>query len=114
MRVLTDGSRRAPLAAAIALGSGLVLLTIGLAWAAPGRMDRHGPGRVALDLERPPGGDPRSSGQGPGLVGEPIVAIGIVLGIAAIAVVATTVVRPADGRPTRLTGRSLAEGEARR
>jgi hypothetical protein len=35
------------------------------------------------------GGDPRSSGQGPGLVGDPLLAIGIVLGIGVLAVAAT-------------------------
>ncbi len=44
-------------------------------------------------------GDPRSSGEGPGLVGEPLLAIGVVLGIAILAVVATTVwVRLTAGR----------------
>jgi hypothetical protein len=32
-----------------------------------------------------PGGDPRSSGQGPGLVGEPLLAIGVVMVIALLA-----------------------------
>jgi hypothetical protein len=35
------------------------------------------------------GGDPRSSGQGPGLVGDPVVAILIVVGIGVVALVAT-------------------------
>lgn len=45
------------------------------------------------------GGDPRSSGQGPGLVGEPLLAIGAVLAIALLAVAATTIwVRATGGR----------------
>ena len=36
------------------------------------------------------GGDPRSSGEGPGLVGEPFLALGAVLLIGIVAVVATT------------------------
>ena len=45
------------------------------------------------------GGDPRSSGEGPGLVGEPFLAIGAVLLIAVVAVVATTAwVRLTAGR----------------
>ncbi len=36
-------------------------------------------------------GDPRSSGQGPGFVGAPLLAIGLVLGIAVVAVLATWV-----------------------
>jgi hypothetical protein len=35
------------------------------------------------------GGDPRSSGQGPGLVGDPLFAIGIVVGIGLLALGAT-------------------------
>ena len=38
----------------------------------------------------PIGGDPRSPGEGPGFVGEPLLAIGAVIGIALVAVVATT------------------------
>jgi len=45
------------------------------------------------------GGDPRSSGEGPGLVGEPLLAIGAVLVIAVLAVAATTIwVRATGGR----------------
>jgi hypothetical protein len=35
------------------------------------------------------GNDPRSSGEGPGLVGQPLLAIGIVLGLGLAAVVLT-------------------------
>ncbi len=35
------------------------------------------------------GGDPRSSGQGPGLVGDPLLAILVVVGIGLVALVAT-------------------------
>ncbi len=75
MRVLAGGDSRRTLAAAVALGAGLALLTIGLAWALIGAMT----GVVAAaspDPSAAPGGDPRSSGQGPGLVGDPLVAIG--------------------------------------
>ena len=45
------------------------------------------------------GGDPRSSGEGPGLVGEPFLALAAVLLIAIVAVVATTAwVRLTAGR----------------
>jgi hypothetical protein len=37
------------------------------------------------------GGDPRSSGQGPGLVGDPVVALGVVLAIGLGALVLTLV-----------------------
>lgn len=38
---------------------------------------------------QPGGGDPRSSGQGPGLVGDPLAAIIIVAAIAVVSIVAT-------------------------
>ena len=47
----------------------------------------------------PLGGDPRSAGEGPGLVGDPLFAIGAVVLIAVAAVVLTTVwVRATAGR----------------
>jgi hypothetical protein len=98
MRVLTDGDRRGPLIAAIALGAGLVLVSLGLAIGLLGAAT----GTALAATPSPsvaPGGDPRSSGSGPGLVGEPLVAIAIVLGIAILAIVATTVyVRMTGGR----------------
>jgi hypothetical protein len=100
MRVLAGGGSRRPLAAAIALVCGLVLLTLGLAWALLGVL-------TATVLAAAPsatpgtGGDPRSSGQGPGLVGDPLVAIGVVVAIGLLAVVATlTYVRLTGGRRT--------------
>lgn len=49
------------------------------------------------------GGDPRSSGQGPGLLGDPVTAILLVLAIAAASVLATglwvRVTRPGRGGP---------------
>ncbi|MFP5343801.1 MAG: hypothetical protein ACLGIJ_12920, partial [Candidatus Limnocylindria bacterium] len=88
MRVLADGGGRRTLAAAVALGTGLVLVTLGIAWALVGALtgvaSAASPSPSAM-----PGGDPRSSGQGPGLVGEPLVAIGLVLAIGLLAAVAT-------------------------
>jgi len=46
-------------------------------------------------------GDPRSSGQGPGLVGDPLAAILIVVAIALVALVATLVYVRATGGPGR-------------
>jgi hypothetical protein len=44
-------------------------------------------------------GDPRSSGQGPGLVGDPLMAIGVVVAIAVLALVVTVAyVRLTAGR----------------
>jgi hypothetical protein len=85
MRVLAgDDGRRRTLAAAVTLGGGLALLTLGLAWAAIGAIT----GVAAAASPSPsaaPAGDPRSSGEGPGLVGDPLLAIGlvVVIGLAA-------------------------------
>lgn len=45
------------------------------------------------------GGDPRSAGEGPGLVGDPLVAIAMVLGIGVVALVATLLWVRATGGP---------------
>ena len=47
------------------------------------------------------GGDPRSSGQGPGLVGDPVLAVAIVLAIAVTAVSLTLVYVRLTDRPAR-------------
>jgi hypothetical protein len=89
MRVLAgDDGRRRTLAAAVTLGGGLVLLTLGLAWAAIGSIT----GVAAAASPSPSaasGGDPRSSGEGPGLVGDPLLAIGLVVLIGLAAAFAT-------------------------
>lgn len=52
------------------------------------------------------GGDPRSSGQGPGLVGDPLAAIALVVAIALVSLVATLVyVRLTGGPGTSRSGR---------
>ena len=102
MRVLTEGGRRRPLVAAGALVAvGLILVTVGLALG--GRRGGHGDGAGA----RAPipsavtAGDPRSSGQGPGLVGDPLLAIGAVILLGVVSVGATLVyVRSTGGRRT--------------
>jgi hypothetical protein len=48
-----------------------------------------------------PGGDPRSSGQGPGLVGDPLIALVGVLGIGLGALVITLVYIRLTARPPR-------------
>jgi hypothetical protein len=47
------------------------------------------------------GGDPRSAGQGPGLVGDPLLAIVIVAGIGLVSLVATLLWVRATGGPRR-------------
>lgn len=46
-----------------------------------------------------PGGDPRSTGQGPGLVGDPLLAIAIVVGIGLVSLLATLLWVRATGGP---------------
>jgi hypothetical protein len=57
--------------------------------------------RAAEPTSSPLGGDPRSAGEGPGLVGQPLVAIGVVVAIAVVAVVATLAYVRATGGPRR-------------
>ena len=87
MRILAAGGPRRPLAAALALGVGLVSLTIGVVWAVLGAMTATA--LAASPAASAAGGDPRSSGQGPGLVGEPLAAIALVVAIGVAAAVAT-------------------------
>ncbi len=54
----------------------------------------------------PAGGDTRSPGEGPGFVGEPLLAIGLVVGIAILAVVLTIAY-------VRLTAPPAGPGSAR-
>jgi hypothetical protein len=99
MRILAAGGPRRPLVAAMALGLGLVSLTIGVAWALLGVVTATA--MAASPVPSAAGGDPRSSGQGPGLVGEPLAAIALVLAIGLLAVVATMgYVRLTGGRRT--------------
>jgi len=98
MRVLAADAPRRPLVAGIALALGLISLTIGLAWALVGAFTQ-----VALAASPEPsaviGGDPRSSGEGPGLVGDPLTAVALVLAIGVAAAVAAAVyVRLTGGR----------------
>jgi hypothetical protein len=98
MRVLTAGAPRRPLLAAMALVLGLISLAVGLAWALAGALTQTA---LAASPDASPGtgGDPRSSGQGPGLVGDPLTAVLLVLAIGVSAAVATAVyVRLTGGR----------------
>lgn len=99
MRILAAGDPRRPLIAALTLALGIASLTIGVLWALLGAMTA-----TALAASPAPsaaGGDPRSSGQGPGLVGEPLTAIALVLAIGLIAAAVTFgYVRLTKGRRT--------------
>jgi len=98
MRVLASDAPRRPLAAVIAMAVGLVALTVGVAWALLG----FATGAALAATPEPSSvvnGDPRSSGQGPGIVGQPLLAIGLMLAIGIGAAVLTTLyVRWTGGR----------------
>ncbi len=100
MRVLAGGGTTTPRAAAVAFAVGIGLLAVGLAWGVVGLITG-----TALGATPEPsggiGGDPRSDGQGPGLVGEPLLAIGLVLAIGLTTALVTTAVCPPDEPPRR-------------
>jgi hypothetical protein len=95
MRVLAHGTSRPRIAAACFV-AGAILVVAGLAWAGLGAIGAQLVGDgvsavLAAEPSTPPaGGDPRSSGEGPGLVGQPVVAVVVVLAIALLAIVLTT------------------------
>jgi hypothetical protein len=100
MRVLASDAPRRPMLAVIAMVIGMVSLTVGIVWAIAGAVTT-----TALAASPEPtgvlGGDPRSSGQGPGLVGDPLTAIVLVVLIGVGTAVATAVyVRISGGRRT--------------
>jgi hypothetical protein len=92
MRILTSGAiLRSRLAAGFIVAGVTLLLVAGVWWVAGSIAS---PPNVAGASAIPsiiPGGDPRSSGQGPGLVGNPGLALLIVLGIGLAAVVGTLI-----------------------
>ena len=100
MRILTGGAVRRSRAAAVSLFAGAGLLAVGAAWwilaavVAPAAALAASPIPSVL-----PGSDTRSSGQGPGLVGDPGLAILGVAGIALIAVLATLAYVRLTARP---------------
>ncbi len=89
MRILAGGSGKPRLVAAC-FGAGVILLGLGLGWLL---IDAVLPGIVPAALAASPspatGGDPRSSGEGPGLVGDPLRAIVIVMVVALAAILGT-------------------------
>lgn len=102
MRILAGGSTRPRVVAACFL-AGTALLIVGLAWAGLGAvMSAVVPIARAASPSPGTGSDPRSSGEGPGLVGEPLLALVVVAGIAVLAVVLTTLY-------VRITGRQSGD-----
>jgi uncharacterized membrane protein len=104
MRVLAAGGSGRTRVAAVCLAAGIALIVASLAWAGlvalvPG-LSSFAPalgGLIPMALAASPeasaatGGDPRSNGQGPGLVGTPGLAILAVVVIGVVAVIATTI-----------------------
>ncbi|MEZ0240925.1 MAG: hypothetical protein ACAH65_09025 [Chloroflexota bacterium] len=90
MRVLTGGRRGRSMLAAALLVAGAVLALLGAAWLVLGALAPHTVLAASPTPSLLPGSDTRSSGQGPGLVGDPGLAILVVLAIALLAVFATT------------------------
>jgi hypothetical protein len=85
---------------ALALAFGLLLSPL----AAAGGLPFHfGPATAAAATPSPPPGegDPRSAGEGPGLVGTPLLAIGAVLGLGVLAVLATVAYVQLTGGPRK-------------
>ncbi|HET8785574.1 MAG TPA: hypothetical protein VFM38_08065 [Candidatus Limnocylindrales bacterium] len=100
MRVLAGDAPRRPFYAVILLAVGAFCLAVGILWTIAGLATG-----AALAASPEPsavvGGDPRSSGQGPGLVGDPLTAIVLVLVIGIGTALATAVyVRMTGGRRT--------------
>ncbi|MDQ6795631.1 MAG: hypothetical protein M3067_12600 [Chloroflexota bacterium] len=86
--------------AALAIALGLLLAPLPAAWV--GALD-FSPATAAAATPSPaPGaGDPRSAGEGPGLVGAPLLAIGAVLGLGLLAVFATVAYVQLTGGPRK-------------
>ena len=130
MRILAGGDARRTRLAAGLLGAGAILIAGALAWAAltallPAIVSVFpaAAGLVSTALAASPepsaatGGDPRSNGQGPGIVGTPGLAILGVAAIALLAIVATTtyvrLTGPSAGRSAGRPGRHDPEGPGR-
>lgn len=92
MRILTSGAILRSRLAAGFLVAGVTLLAVAGVWWIVGSVasppDAYGASAIPSII---PGGDPRSSGQGPGLVGNPGLALLSVLGIGLAAVVGTLI-----------------------
>ena len=113
MRILAGGNRLRPRLAAALLAGGLALGALGLAWAGAASVGvvaaiepaspapRAAPLATGQPVPSGLSGDTRSSGEGPGLVGAPVLAIGGVVAIALIALGATLLYVRVTGGPRR-------------
>jgi len=91
MRILAGGTGRPRLAATL-FAVGAALVVAGLVWAGIGAIvSAVVPVALAASPTPATGGDPRSSGEGPGLVGDPGIALLAVILIAAVSIAATTI-----------------------
>lgn len=105
MQLLAGGRRGRPLAAMALLVGGIALAVLGLAWALARAVATAIAPVVVLAASPDPspiaGGDTRSGGEGPGLVGSPLSAVAVVLLVALASVVLTLVyIRLTSDRPT--------------
>jgi len=109
MRVLAGGeTRRARVAIALLVLAGFLVVGAVVWWLLQGLATPAAALAASPAATFGPGADTRSSGGGPGLVGDPVLALGVVAGIAVASVLATLVY-------VRLTTRrGPTEGPARR
>jgi hypothetical protein len=92
MRILTGGAiLRARIAAGLLVAGATLLLLAGVWWIVGSVANPPNVAGASAIASIIPGGDPRSSGQGPGLVGNPGLALLSVLGIGLAAVVGTLI-----------------------
>ncbi len=89
MRLLGGGGQAKARAVAALMGIGLALVVSGLALALALLLTPPAAAAATPGPSGAVGGDPRSSGEGPGLVGEPFLAIGAVIVIGLLAVLLT-------------------------
>jgi hypothetical protein len=105
LRLLAAGRRGSTLLASALLALGIGLIAVAIAWGLVGALGIALAPPVALAASPVPTaaavGDPRSSGQGPGLVGDPLAAVVAVAAIAGLALVATLLYVRATGGPRR-------------
>jgi hypothetical protein len=115
MRVLAGGATGRSRLAVGLLAAGVILVGVAAAWWV---LEALFGARVALaaspDPTMRPGSDTRSPGQGPGLVGEPLLAILGVVGIGLAAVLLSVASVRFTGGPGRSEGRREAGGSGQR